>query len=747
MRRNVAPTTSSRNASVLNKTLPQFLLVGFVLIALGTCGYWLLFTQFMVYDDEGYVLWSLHNYFQEGGLYTKVYSQYGPFLYVLYQCIHTLLGIAFDNETGRLLTLGYWLGASGLSGAFVWQQTRNLVAALTTSALSFSALLIMINEPIHPGGLLALITAIGAVGGAFALAKERYRTLVILSGLCVAALTLTKINVGAFFLIATLSWFAIHAAKSTHARALLWFTAGGSILLPLWLMQKLWPEPWVATFALSFSSAALSILLLIKQQHRTTFKITHILWFVGSGAVASIIVLLAVWARGTGFGTLWHGIVIAPLNQPVAYSHAVNWPEGITLLILMMIGMVLLAQTRQNKWVAPTVALLRMVVAGGMLFLTFSSIDNSLTFFSFHYGLPFAWLMAISIREQHPTTLKSARLWVAWLFTWQTLHAYPVAGSQMGWGAFLFIPLAVGGIHEAILYLTEYAPKFRRAIRIAAGLAAFTAIFSVIWNLGKASHLRYSLGEPLGLKGAASLRLSDDNTLLYRILDKNIRMHGDILFSYPGLYSLNIWTEVPTPTALNVTHWFSLLSDEQQLEILKKLKAEDRSVIVVQSYLVNYLVYHGFPPRSVLQRYIIDHFEAVFTIDTYQLWVKKGRSIAPISTAGLYTNPQANDTIMQLVTDAEGEIATVEIRGLYYPYNRVAVLSPDVSSPWSIQSIKPDNSVIGHPLITTEPCRIEGITRLNIPMPGAHELPDPSILKVVIKDVDGNLLDTLPFTN
>ena len=65
----------------------------------------------MVYDDEGYVLWSLHSNFAEGGLYAKVYSQYGPFIYALYHVIHTVFRLTFDNETGRLITLFFWVGS------------------------------------------------------------------------------------------------------------------------------------------------------------------------------------------------------------------------------------------------------------------------------------------------------------------------------------------------------------------------------------------------------------------------------------------------------------------------------------------------------------------------------------------------------------------------------------------------------------------------------------------------------------
>ena len=52
-----------------------------IAIALAITGYWLLFTTFMVYDDEGYVLWSLHNFSAHGHLYNEVFTQYGPFFF------------------------------------------------------------------------------------------------------------------------------------------------------------------------------------------------------------------------------------------------------------------------------------------------------------------------------------------------------------------------------------------------------------------------------------------------------------------------------------------------------------------------------------------------------------------------------------------------------------------------------------------------------------------------------------------
>ena len=128
--------------------------------------YWLLFTVFMPYDDEGYVLISLKNYAAHGGLYAQVFSQYGPFFYFLHDAGHRLLGYEFTNTNGRLITLLCWLLVAGTSAHLVWRQTRAVSLTGFTLGLTFFHLWLMVSEPLHPGGLIAALVAVGAWLGA-----------------------------------------------------------------------------------------------------------------------------------------------------------------------------------------------------------------------------------------------------------------------------------------------------------------------------------------------------------------------------------------------------------------------------------------------------------------------------------------------------------------------------------------------------------------------------------------------------
>ncbi|MCC5021498.1 MAG: hypothetical protein J6386_01170 [Candidatus Synoicihabitans palmerolidicus] len=61
---------------------------------------------------------------------------------------------------------------------------------------------------------------------------------------------------------------------------------------------------------------------------------------------------------------------------------------------------------------------------------------------------------------------------------------------------------------------------------------------------------------PLQLPGAENIRRDDRSRLIARTLSLHAGLHADVLFSRPGMFSMNLWTGVPTPSSRNATHWF-----------------------------------------------------------------------------------------------------------------------------------------------------------------------------------------------
>ena len=95
-----------------------------------------MFSAFMFYDDEGYVLISLRNFAEHGHLYRDVFSQYGPFPYVFYYLLH-LLGLPLTHMVGRTITLLAWSGAAVSCALLARTATRSIAAQLAVLAAVF----------------------------------------------------------------------------------------------------------------------------------------------------------------------------------------------------------------------------------------------------------------------------------------------------------------------------------------------------------------------------------------------------------------------------------------------------------------------------------------------------------------------------------------------------------------------------------------------------------------------------------
>ncbi|HET7535114.1 MAG TPA: hypothetical protein VFJ90_01570, partial [Candidatus Didemnitutus sp.] len=611
-------------------------------VALALAGFWLLFTAFKTYDDEGYVLLSLANFSRDGGLYTKVYSQYGPFFYLFNDALHRLLGYDFSNTSARLMTLACWLGAALSLSHLVWRQTKQAGWALLALAATFAQLWQMAAEPGHPGGLLALILALAAWLGGNAIAQDRPCLLAIASGLAGAALALTKINVGGLFLVGAVSWLLLHSADVRLARVAPWLVALMLGVLPWGLMHALIAQDWVQSFALIASASLLATLLASLPARRAWFTRNGWGWFVASGLALSSVVVAVVIARGTNVDALLEGTVIGPARHPGVYFFAVNWRPGATLVAVVSLALAVATAVfrgTERPWFPVVVASVRLGLFGwtAMAWLGAHSLNSLALVMS--YGLSLTWLLVIPLsRADSGLATGRVRSWLGLLAALQALHAYPVGGSQIGWGTFLWVPLLLLATAEATAWLIERSRVARLISPVAGAVAAVLAglYANAGWEYWRSS-------EPLRLPGAESLRLPEPLGAGLRALALNASVHADTLFSLPGTFSFNLWTGRPTPTAANVTHWFSLLTAEQQAQAIARLEADPHACIIVERELLAFLHQSHLDPAGPLRDYLYAQFTPAFAASNYEFWVKRGRTVAPLSTAALLRHAQTGE--------------------------------------------------------------------------------------------------------
>ncbi len=749
-------------------------IIGLTTALLLYAAYGVMFSVFMFYDDEGYVLTSYRAFIEHGALYDKVYTQYGPFPFALYQLL-SLAGFPLTHTAGRFFTLAIWAGAALGCAALVGKATRSLALQLAVLAATFVYLWVLASEPSHPGGLIVALTVGLAVAGCHLVSANRIRAWAIGVGIVTALLALTKINIGAFVACAAIAWWALHHTDSRVVRLARWILPLAAIVLPLGLMRPLLGVPWVQNFAVIFACSAIAVIAAIARTAapRTGWADAGAALATGFGTV--LVVLGVVMARGTALGDLLDGILLAPLRHPVSFSLRYLWPSGIMAVAFLSLALALVARfwhRREPLMVDTLIAGLRLVAAGALAWNLARYPMVSPDYLTFAWALPCLWLFLWPLATENASQ-SPARAWLGLLLLGQCLHVFPVPGSQIAWGTLLALPLAAMGGWEAAVWLSQRLQPSAARSRLAASAAASKGIATtrdlrvsalvgkiglivfagvMVWKFtGIAA--RYQDDEDLRLPGAETLRLPAPFTATLRTLVVNAAAHADVLFSFPGMFSFNLWSGVPTPTLTNVTHWFSLLNEVQQNEIIRALEAQPRAVVIAHREHIRFLTGRGLTPRGPLRDYIDQRFEVAFTIDDYEFRVRSGRSITPFMLGEILTratdaaaSPEANfkpNTLLQMpvLLPPHSVISRVEIvsgEGAGSLVLRLDATNTRVEvTPLTIRG-----AAAGAPAGQSWPFAIEQPALISLYYErGERPAPFPGAV-IVLRTVDGNIITT-----
>jgi hypothetical protein len=612
----------------------KWLPVALLAILLAGIGAGLLWTTLMMYDDEGYVQYSLRTFAEIGGLYDKVFSQYGPFFY-LWNWVLQAVGIEITHTTARLLTLGYWLAAAGFSALIVARLTRSAVATAATLAGVFLHLWPMVSEPLHPGGPICALVALVAWLGINERFSPNQRAAWI--GAAGAALVLTKINVGIFLLAGAGAWWLLSAAPLAASWRWRLAVTGLLVLLPLLVMQRLFTEEWVRIFALVSVAAIGATVLALPSRHERLVPWSALGWGLPAGLAVVGGTALFMVGTGTSWSALLEGVVLGPLRHPTAYAAMVKWRFGAGALAIISLLLIAWLARQPVERRLPWVAGVRIFFATTYLLCWSRILPLDMHAFALSYGLSALPWFVLPVRAADPTA--GARGWLALLVVMQALHAFPVAGSQISWGTFLWLPLAALGMHDALQSLASRRPQFAAGFSRPLVLASITGV--VAWNTftyARMVDLRLKDSEALALPGATSLQLPAGFTSTVRILTENATVHADPLFSLPGMLSFHAWSDVPAPTSVNTTHWFTLLSPMQQEAIRARLEASPRACLIVQRNVYDFLRATHIATESPLTIWLHANFTRAFSLETYEFWVRNGRTIAALGTATLREN-------------------------------------------------------------------------------------------------------------
>lgn len=587
-------------------------------------------TGFASYDDEGYMLVALQSFVDGGSLYEEVFSQYGPFYYELWGAIFPLFGIPVDLDSGRVVTLVVWVMASLVLGLATFRMTDSIVLGTVAQMIAFVALIVAPNEPMHPGGLISLLLVL--IVAASCLVRDRPSLIPVgLLGGLLAALTLTKVNVGAFAIAAVVLLCAVSYSPLSKRSWLRILVEAGFVALPVVLMASDLGEFWARGYAFHVTVAALTVVIALRAREVTQRDPGELWWIAGGFALTAAMILVALLGAGTGIGGLYDGIVGQPLKQADAFSIPFPYSDRFVLLDALALATAIgywFAARNRSRGATPWQPLLSAFSILVGIQIALAAIGKTLPFDAigtpgYQFGLlAFAWVALIPAPGSKASTA-FARALLPPLAVMQALHAYPVAGSQVAWSTFLLIPVGLLCVANGARGLMAVGndPERRVAIALGAVVGAILVLFVADATLRRPlrdNRAAFDAATRLDLPGARTVRLTPEEVSLYRQVTSSINTYCNAFLTLPGMNSFYIWTTQEPPTGSNATAWTSLFDEERQRRVIDETgRIPNLCLLENEPLALGWTA--GVMPDGPLVRYLKQGFEPVTTIGDYRL--------------------------------------------------------------------------------------------------------------------------------
>lgn len=611
--------------------------VAFALVTVGTIliAHPRMFTGFAAYDDEGYMLTALKGFVNQGHLYDRVFSQYGPFYYEFWGGIFSVFGITVTHDHGRTAAMITWIFASLALGLATARMTKSLLLGLATQMLVFSALWVAIVEPMHPGGLISVLLATIVCIACFVRGRPSPYAMALL-GAAVAALLLVKINLGAFA-VASVALACVANYEALSSRR--WVRIPVEALfvaIPFLLIGSHLDEGWARHYAIQVGAAALAVVIGLRARDSEKRATEELGWLAGGFVVFAVVVCVTILGSGTSVTGLIEGVIRQPLRQAGAFT--VPWQLSDRLYGIDVLGVGTAAAywyaTRKRREApgAAWQAIVSLFSLGIGVFMALSVIGKMLPFDSGQLPgyvlsfLPLVWLALIAPpRSLASPDLSFARLLLPLLAVLQALHGYPVAGSQTMWSSFLLIPVGALIAGNGFRGLADLVTVDADRIALA-GLAAVSVVvfgwFIVNATLREPLHEargNYNAATPLGLPGAEDIRLSNPEEVeILRAVTAAIDENCSALIMLPGMDSFYLWTEQEPPSGFTATGWPTLFDDAHQARVIEETRSISNLCLLKNIPLaLNWG--NGKIPRGPLIEYMHEGFVPVTKIQNYLL--------------------------------------------------------------------------------------------------------------------------------
>lgn len=612
----------------------------YAIVAMGAAvaAYFALFTQFAPYDDEGTLLVTLNAFAHGDTLYSDVYTPYGPFYYELFGGLLALSGESVTTDLSRSIVLVLWVGTSFLFGLAAQRLSGHLMLGVTGMIAAFGSLYALANEPMHPQVLCVLLF------GAFALLAASGPTRRVAwagaaGGALLAALTLTKLNLGVFAVAAVVLAAVLTVEPLQQRRWLRWPVIAGFLALPVLLTARDLSIGWVrdlmALELLAMAAIVIAAWTLRPQRGEDDDGTGRWLLAAAIGfAAAFVAILAAIVLNGSSLADVYDGMVTEAMRvrdvnmtEFPAPGAAVDWA------LAAVAAAALCVRLRPSSAGPPSIwpGLLRAAAGLTIWFAVARIAPISLNPSAGNPdALPMvlAWVAAIPPAGSAEAPFKRfVRVLLPALAVAETLQVYPVAGSQMSIAALTFVPVGALCLGDALTSLRAWSEARggvaleRFGIATGIVLVAFAAQFALDAIARPAANgaVIYRDQQALPFAGAGQLRLAPEEADTYvRLVDLLHRHRCTDFIGYPNIDSFYIWSGIDPPPPQAPGAWINALDGERQQRIVNELRASARPCAIRSDARAENWLRGAPPPDRPLARYVLDDFRPVEEVGEFQ---------------------------------------------------------------------------------------------------------------------------------
>jgi hypothetical protein len=609
-----------------------------IAMAAAVAAYFAVFDQFAPYDDEGTLLVTLKAFAHGSTLYSDVYSPYGPFYYEFFGGLLALTGQSVTTDLSREVVIVLWVATSLLFGLAAQRLTGRLMLGATGMMAAFGSLYALASEPMHPQVLCVPLL------GAFALLlvhgpTRRVAWAGAAGGALLAALTLTKLNLGVFAVAAAVLAAVLTVAPLQCRRWLRWPVIVAFVALPVVLTARDFSLDWVRNL-MALEVLAMTAVVVAAWPSRPApgerDRDTP-LWLLGAVAgfaVAFAAIVAAIVLNGSSLADMYDGMVTEAMRvrdvNPTAFpspAAAVDWALIAVAAAAVCVRLRPVASATTSIWPG----LLR-AAAGLTIWCAVARIVpvalNPSAENPDSLPLALAWVAALPPAGAVEAPYKRfVRVLLPALAVAETLQVYPVAGSQMSIAAVTFVPVGALCIADALTSLRAWsAAAGGRTVErlgivtgvVAVGVAGLFAL-EAIARPAATGAVAYHDQKALPFAGAGQLRLAPEETDTYaRLVGLLHRYHCTDFIGYPNIDSFYIWSGIDAPPPQAPGAWVKALDSERQQRIVDELRASPRPCAIRSQGRAELWLRGEPPPNRPLARYVLNEFQPVAQVGEFE---------------------------------------------------------------------------------------------------------------------------------